>query len=359
VAATAYSPVPATDTLFAASGSASYLDVRQGNEGDCWVMASLAETAARSCDISSMFVYDGSLVEDGTTVGAYSVRFFTSSGVAHYVTVDTELPSGGYYYDQPVNGVLWAALAEKAYAEATGFGYAASHGLYENAYDALNGGDAAAALQAITGKSARSDSINSSNVVSDWNAGQLIVLNTTAPPSPYIVGDHSYALVNYTASASLPFQIYNPWGTDASGWAPGHSKVIYGLFTANAAFVAQNFASESHGSCAAPGEPQGPTGTADGTDAVRASLGANGNLVNALWRASAAGSGGTANGLSVTPTPVSGPIRQEAGFTLTLTAASRIQDQASSSPGIGGGVGTWGTFGYDWLTVTADNNIGP
>jgi hypothetical protein len=288
VADTAYSPAPTTDTLFGPYG-ASYLDVEQGAVGDCWLMASLAETAARTCDISNMFVYDGTTTENGSTVGVYSVRFYTSSGVAQYVSVDTELPSGGTYYDRPVNGVLWAALAEKAYAEATGRGYVSSHGKYDNAYDVLNGGDAAQALQAITGQSANDYYTNPSDVINAWNAGQLIVLNTTTPTSSYIVSSHCYALVNYTASAGLPFEIYNPWGTNSSGWAPGYSNDKYGLFIANGAFVSQNFASESFGTGAAPGGHPGRPGTAGGSKAGFAGLGANDSIFNDLWRFSADG----------------------------------------------------------------------
>ncbi|MGA2621193.1 MAG: C2 family cysteine protease [Thermoguttaceae bacterium] len=119
-AATAYSPI--SGTLFSPNGP-SYLDVQQGYVGGCWLLASLAEVAARyPQDIRSMFTAAGTTVENGATVSLYTVRFFNSVGVAEYVTVDTELPSGGTYYDQPVNGVLWVALAEKAYAEANGAG---------------------------------------------------------------------------------------------------------------------------------------------------------------------------------------------------------------------------------------------
>ena len=70
-----------------------------------------------------MFTADGTTVENGSTVSLYKVRFYNSSGAAEYVTVDTELPGGGDYYDQAANGVLWVALAEKAYAEANGAGW--------------------------------------------------------------------------------------------------------------------------------------------------------------------------------------------------------------------------------------------
>ena len=88
-AATGYSPAPASAPLFN-NGGPSYLDVEQGAVGDCWLMASLAEVAARDPqDIKNMFTYDGTTVDNGATVGLYSVRFFNTSGVR-------SLRSGGH-----------------------------------------------------------------------------------------------------------------------------------------------------------------------------------------------------------------------------------------------------------------------
>jgi hypothetical protein len=239
-AAVAYSPVQGT--LFGANGP-SYLDVNQGAEGDCWLLSSLAETAARApADITSMFTYDGTTVENGATVGVYSVRFYNSSGMANYVTVDTELPQSGYYYDHPANGVLWVALAEKAYAQANGAGIVTSSNVHVDSYNALDGGMPTWALQAITGKPSSAYNINPTNLASAWNAGQLIVLSTpNAPASPYIVGDHAYAVVGYNPANSQPFTVFNPWGTDYTGPA-------WVLFTANAGFLGQNFDGQYLGS---------------------------------------------------------------------------------------------------------------
>ncbi len=118
VAATSYSPV--SGSLFGANGP-SYLDVQQGQVGDCWLLSSLAETAARyPSDIRNMFTDLGTAMESGSVVELYKVRFFNTAGVPTYVTVDTELPSGGGYYAHTTNGVLWVAMAEKAYAQANG-----------------------------------------------------------------------------------------------------------------------------------------------------------------------------------------------------------------------------------------------
>jgi Calpain family cysteine protease/Ricin-type beta-trefoil lectin domain-like len=251
-ASTAYSPAPASAQLFN-SGGPSYLDVEQGQVGDCWLLASLAEVAARDPqDIRNMFTYDGTTVDNGATVGLYTVRFFSNGGSAVYVQVDTELPSGGEYYDHVDNALgtqaLWVALAEKAYAVANGQGYVTSSNENQDSYGALNNGWPSWALHAITGKPAGDYSINSANLASDWNAGDLIVLCTSNPPSSHIVGEHCYAVVGYNASAGDPFEIFNPWGTQSNGYAPNTNNVIYGLFIANAPFISQNFTTQSIGS---------------------------------------------------------------------------------------------------------------
>ena len=263
---TAYSPAPASAQLFNNEpgdpynpplGEPSYLDVEQGVVGDCWLEASLAEVAARDPqDIKNMFVYDGTTVDNGSTVGLYSVRFFSPDGVGFYIQVDTALPSGGEYYDHVDNALgtqaLWVALAEKGYAEANALGLVTTNNEYQGSYNALGGGDPAWALHAITGNPASDYSINPTNIASAWNSGDLIVLwhQQFHPAAQFLHcggTNHCYAVVGYNASSSQPFEVFNPWGTDSSGWAPGHSGTIYGLFTANAAFISQNFVEQSVG----------------------------------------------------------------------------------------------------------------
>ena len=144
---TAYSPAPASAPLYNSNGP-SYLDVEQGAVGDCWLEASLAEVAARDPqDIKDMFVYDGTTVDNGSTVGLYSVRFFSPDGVGFYIQVDTALPSGGENYDHVDNALgtqaLWVALAEKGYAEANALGLVTTNNEYQGSYNALGGGDPA------------------------------------------------------------------------------------------------------------------------------------------------------------------------------------------------------------------------
>ncbi len=279
-AATAYTPV--SGALFAANGP-YYLDVHQGNLGDCWLMASLAEVAARDpADIVSMFTPEGTTVENGAGVGLYRVRFFNSNGVAEYVTVDTELPSAGAYYDQVQNGVLWAALAEKAYAEANGAGIVTSGDIGSDSYAALNGGNPCWALQAITGKAASAVSNNPSSVAAAWNAGQFVVLCTSPGANDnLIVGDasgtHAYAVVNYVPSSGNPFELYNPWGISSvvGALVPYNGHEVYaGPFYTSATVISNDFVAQ----CVGSGALAGPGSLDNGSPQVAA--GVDGNPVS-------------------------------------------------------------------------------
>jgi Calpain family cysteine protease len=362
---------PATGTLFGPGGP-SYLDVQQGALGDCWLLASLAEVAARDPqDITNMFTSAGTTWLDGDQVSLYSVRFYDGNGVAHSVTVDTELPQGGAFCDRPVGGsgaingsaspVLWVALAEKAYAEANRYGFVTTRNPGVASYRELNiGGDPAPVLQAITGQSAGDANVNPSDALSAWNQGKLVVFGTTSPTSSYVVGGHCYAMVNYNSSNST-FSIYNPWGTDSSGWAPGYSNTVYGLFWANAAFVSQNFATQSVGAGAAPGEWEGLDNTAGGPGTVFAGLGAGGGGSNALL-ASTPMSGSTSmwneadRGLGAANDATPSPARSSSPVTL---------HRPDDTPGIGG-VSTPGTLAFDASALilfddasTADDKLVP
>jgi hypothetical protein len=244
---------PAQGTLFGAGGVPRFWDVFQGTEGDCWLMASLAEVAARQpAVIQSMFTYNGTLLDNGQQVELYTVRFYNSNGAPVYVTVDTELPDGGARYTRP-HGVLWAALAEKAYAEANGAGLVSSQNVGTDSYDALDGGYGKWALQGITGRPATDDGLNPGDVASAWQAGKLIVLDTGSPSSSFIVGNHVYAVVGYNPASQQPFEVFNPWGTDANGWAPGHANTIYGDFVADGNFLASNFDGQTIAGAASSG----------------------------------------------------------------------------------------------------------
>ncbi|HYV37629.1 MAG TPA: hypothetical protein VE988_18130 [Gemmataceae bacterium] len=84
-----------------------------------WLLTGLEEVVSRNrADITSMFIDNG----DGT----WTVRFYRMNDVKvpMWVTVDRSLPTGNgeEFGDTSHSGVLWVALAVKAYAQANGYG---------------------------------------------------------------------------------------------------------------------------------------------------------------------------------------------------------------------------------------------
>ena len=239
-----YSPALSNFPLWDPIDGPSPFDVRQGNEADCWLIASLSEVAARAPqDIENMFHYDGTTVENGQTVGLYTVRLFNNADKPVSITVDTQLPGGGYYEDN-ISGynepVLWVALAEKAYAEANGLGDVTSKHDGVDSYLSLDYGDPRWALSAITGQSGSVVDVNSSNLNSAWDAGEFVVICTDTPASPYIVPNHDYAVLGGNGSE---FELLNHWGIGSNGYAAKQNsgQNVYGLFEADMSFIDQNF----------------------------------------------------------------------------------------------------------------------
>jgi Calpain family cysteine protease len=201
----------ASGTLFAKGGVPHDSDIAQGVIGDCTLLASLAEVALRQPQtIENMFINNGD--------GSVTVRLY-HNGVPNYVTVDAQLPDGGTLYDRPVNGVLWAALVEKAIVEENAEGWLGTWYPGSDSYAALNGGDqgtAVAYLSTLTGLSSSYFGVDPSNIVADWQANKLVVLSTgTVPAGSGLVADHCYAMVGYNAASSTPIALFNPWGAQA------------------------------------------------------------------------------------------------------------------------------------------------
>ena len=96
--------LPADTSIPLVSGGFNYYDVNQNNEGDCWLMSSLAEVAVQQPSVlQSMFTYEGEAFAWTAT------RYFAPCGPLlqgrrpYYVTVNTELPNGGRAATMPTS----------------------------------------------------------------------------------------------------------------------------------------------------------------------------------------------------------------------------------------------------------------
>jgi hypothetical protein len=245
----------ASGTLFA-TGGPSYKDVHQGQEGDCWLLAALAVTANSDPSIiKNMFTDDGTAMENGVEVHVWTVRFY-DNGVASYVTVNNDLPTGyGYlaggkgsflYANEcqsisNSSNVLWVALAEKAYAQLCASWWTAQSAF--NAYASLDGGSASTALPIITGTAESSSNpfASASSFAKAISSGTLLTLGTSAGNTALgIAPGHDYAVLGYNASKKT-FTLLNPWGwnnTDVFNGVPGGAPGILHLTWAQ---IVENF----------------------------------------------------------------------------------------------------------------------
>jgi hypothetical protein len=233
---------PAAGTLFGSDGP-TFDDVDQGKLADCWYMAVLEETAVQSPSlIQNMFIDNG----DNT----YTVRFF-HNGATDYVTVDRFLPAAGSdsrfvfanrsdTYTDSTN-TLWAALAEKAYAQLNESDWIGRDG--DNCYESLEYGWPEGPMRHLTGESAYRFTMHESTastmgaaIGADFNAGHMVTFCSRFDGvASNIVAGHCYAMLGYDALTGK-FTLGNPWGADAQvNSLPG------GVITLSAAGLFNNF----------------------------------------------------------------------------------------------------------------------
>ncbi|HEY1381223.1 MAG TPA: C2 family cysteine protease [Gemmataceae bacterium] len=189
-------------------------DVRQGELSDCYFLAALSELAQdRPQAIKDMFTDNG----DGT----FTVRFF-DGGTAKYVTVDRYLPtdsSGRLVYDgfgataSNTGNELWAALAEKAYAQLNQSGWTEQDGT--NRYAGIEDGYSDTVMMQATGGVAAWTSIiraTAAQLQTAAASGKPTVLNSRPTPGNGVVANHTYPVVGYDATTQK-FNLYNPQGS--------------------------------------------------------------------------------------------------------------------------------------------------
>jgi hypothetical protein len=295
-----YTPVGATGYTLFGPGGPSYADVCQGSLGDCWYLSSLAATAARYPQIiQNMFISNSN--------GTWTVRFY-HDGVPDYVTVNDQLPvsttnpafDGGYAFDQPLNGVLWVALAEKAYAEENLSGFVTTQYPGSYSYASMAGGYPVWAMAAIAGVSATQYNVvpgtTASEIATAMEDGDLVCLTTPSSGiDSHLITAHCYAVVGYDPSSPYPFKVFNPWGLAVYQDSGGQT---YGLFGANGGFLEQNFVAWGVAGTAAPGSGPGaamPTGGAAGSTPI----GASDELASLLTDTGASGQARTGTGVAI------------------------------------------------------------
>ncbi len=216
-----YAYMQASGSLF--PQTPSHNDEFQGELGDCYFISSLGMIADSNPQaIENMFVNNG----DGT----YTVRFYTSTGVADYVTVNSQLVvyagsttlAYADYYENATSASLslWIPLAEKAYAEWNQTGNEGRDGT--NTYNSIQGGWMDVVCQQVLGYAASDYNLTASTqqtMINALAAHEAVTIgtdsgNNAADTLAYgLYGDHAYGVIGYNASTGT-FTLYNPWGMD-------------------------------------------------------------------------------------------------------------------------------------------------
>ena len=210
--ASGYAYTAVSGTLF--GSGPTYTDMLQGNLGDCYFISAVGTIAKSSpAAIENMFIANG----DNT----WTVRFYTSSGVADYVTVDAMLPTsyGNLIFANegasPSNAAdkLWLPLLEKAYAQWNETGNEGRDG--QNAYASMAGGFMNSVDAQVLNRPAQFNTFSSNAdeqaLIAALAANKAVTAATFSNPGNGLVGGHAYGVIGYNASTGM-FTLYNPWG---------------------------------------------------------------------------------------------------------------------------------------------------
>ena len=220
-------PVPGKPTIEGTSdGRAVHPnDVSQGQLADCYLIATIAELALVAPDVLERGI-------EARGKGTYAVTFHQQRGRSRgfekvTVVVDDKFPckNGGDakspapLFCQPGDRdgddhELWPMLYEKAYAQ------------WKGGYSAIgNGGSAAEALQAITGKKSETftpDAIGFEDLAKRIRQKQAVVAGTPKEgehalfKNDTLVHWHGYYVVGADSKART-ITVRNPWGWDGNG----------------------------------------------------------------------------------------------------------------------------------------------
>lgn len=195
-----------------------YNDIRQGNLGDCYLLASLASIAdTNPAEIQQLIAPMG----DGT----YAVRF-NRNGKEVYLRLDADLPTYGAgltYARLSPTGETWVALVEKAYAY---FRYG------DNSYASIEGGWMGTVYTEVSGANyayrwldtTSTDAYN--YIATQLAAGHAVSAASYSNATGPIVGNHAYEVKSVDNGYVT---VYNPWGVDGTNYDSNSSDGLLRL----------------------------------------------------------------------------------------------------------------------------------
>ena len=213
-------------------------DVKQGQTGDCYFLATLASIAEHNTNAIKQSVVD---LGDGT----YGVQFMKNDGSKTFVRVDNDLATFSWNANQPAyaslgqGGSMWVAILEKAF---TYFRSGAG------TYDSISAGWMSEAFTALgTASSNTWDPAIADDLIaqieSQLAAGQSVTAACfTNPAGCNMVTSHAYTVDHVVTNedGSKSVVVRNPWGIDGYSSTDGHNDG-YVTLTAAQAFAALTY----------------------------------------------------------------------------------------------------------------------
>jgi hypothetical protein len=223
--------------LFSTSGPNAD-DVKQGQTGDCYFLATLASVADTDTNVIKQSVVD---LGDGT----YAVQFAKYDGSKTFIRVDNDLATFSWNANQPAyasfgaNGSMWVAVVEKAF---TYFRNGAG------TYDSISAGWMSEALTALGKPTSSTWTESNANelmgkIEEELNAGKSVTAACfTNPAGCNMVTSHAYTVDHVVTNndGSKSVVVRNPWGIDGYSCNDGHNDG-YVTLTAAQAFQALTY----------------------------------------------------------------------------------------------------------------------
>ncbi|HEX4797118.1 MAG TPA: C2 family cysteine protease [Humisphaera sp.] len=207
-----------SNPLFAAGGPSAN-DVAQGQVGDCWFLATLAETALRDPTTIKNAIHQRA---DGT----YDVVFHTSPTTTVNEHVDGLLPETVYgsleYAKLGQGGCTWVAIMEKAFTYFRNRSIAADYATISSGWGREAMSDLGASPTEQLPTTANASQLFSTVV---WglifNSGMEFGTNGTSGP---LVNGHEYSVVSARVQGGVnQIEVRNPWGYNP-GYVHGSSN---------------------------------------------------------------------------------------------------------------------------------------
>lgn len=204
---------PVDGPLFGPDGPDIKHDLNQGDDGDCWFLASLAAVTQKDPNFPQQHIKQN-------PNGTYTVTFYRSPVFPQTepqpveVTVDNNFPvdkDGHLVYAHNPDGVMWIAVYEKAYAQ------------YAGGYGKIEGGYGDEGMHDLTGAPTQRKSplfVPLAVLDQQLKSGHAATVGTKGDVDlkhDHLISGHEYTVERVDMNAHPPtITVLNPWGSNST-----------------------------------------------------------------------------------------------------------------------------------------------